>query len=61
MAKVKNPARPPIRPIRDAFLAQLPIVAALLAIGYQEEQLDFDELAQDAITLMYCIEDQLES
>lgn len=43
--------------IRETYIAQLPIIAALLAIG--EEKVDYEQLAADAVTLCRCIEEEL--
>ena len=44
--------------IREAFEAQLPIVAAILASA--EEDPDPAEIAQDAIALVSALEEELE-
>lgn len=43
--------------IRETFEAQLPIVAAILAMG--QEDLDFTQTAQDAIDLVVALEEEL--
>ena len=45
--------------IRETFEAQLPLVAAILAIS--EEDFDPKQLAQDAIELVTALELELES
>ena len=49
---------PPNNEIRDTYKAQLPLIAAILSIG--EEQVDFQQLAIDAVTLCQFIEMELE-
>lgn len=43
--------------IRETFEAQLPIIAAILSIG--EDEIDFKQLAQDAISLVIALEEEL--
>lgn len=43
--------------IRDAYIAQLPIICALLAIG--EEKVDFNQLAADGVELCRAIEEEI--
>lgn len=44
--------------IREAFEAQLPIVAAILAAGY--EDFDAKQAAADAVDLVVALEEELE-
>lgn len=43
--------------IRDAFVAQLPIVAAIIYMS--DEKMAFEEAAADAVALVRCIEQEL--
>jgi membrane protease subunit (stomatin/prohibitin family) len=56
--KTNNKSSVIVREIRDAYIAQLPIIAALLAMG--EEVIDFNALAADAIELCRAIEEELQ-
>lgn len=45
------------RRIRDAFVAQLPIVAAIIYMS--DEKMAFEEAAAEAVALVRCIEQEL--